>query len=365
MTIVALGHRRARRRVARHVHRLELFAVATPTALATRRALLPTGTATTTGAATGATTGTAGNRRTAAGAGIHHRDRRRDADHQHHRGDRSTGTAGAATGGRGTASTQARGRRDRLARTRQRRAGRRRDRLAGRRQGRAGRRRGSAVRCRSAGFGSGTVAGARGRSLRALAAGACGAGAAGQALAGQVQAPAAQVLLPERRAPERPAAAEQEPLQRGPTASAPRGGPVPRAARRGEARGVRSSAWRDDLLRGRFRRGSRLLGCARRRCCGFRRLLDGCRGLGDGRRRGRFGRGRLRLGRLLGGLLGPLLRRLLGLLVADQALALGLAADAVGLGSSIEDEWLFTPMPSATQRSRLSLLVSPSSFASS
>ena len=67
---LALGHRRVGRRVGRQVHRLQLFAVATATALAARRAATTGRTAgTATGTTAGATTGTAAGTATGTATG--------------------------------------------------------------------------------------------------------------------------------------------------------------------------------------------------------------------------------------------------------------------------------------------------------
>ena len=143
---LALGHCGVIWRVGRHVHRLEFFATATTTALASRRATATRATAGTTGTATRATAGTTGTAtrattgtgRTTTGTGngfAGTATQRRTSAHR-----RRTGTTAGGTPGRTTSrlssstTTQAGRRRNRLARRRDRRSGRRRNRLPGRRE---------------------------------------------------------------------------------------------------------------------------------------------------------------------------------------------------------------------------------------
>ncbi len=295
---LALGDRSVLRGVLRHVHRPELFAVATPPPLATR------------GPTTGGTTGTTGATATGTTAATGRRTAHGAAGARRARGAAGAAAAGttAGAGGRGAATAEAGRGRDGPTREPAGRAGGRRDglarRAAGHDVGRGARRRGRTARGRRRATGAGRAAGATlaGGGGRRLAAGSRGLGGRrGRRRAGRAAGPSGGDHL----------------------AGVGRGG-------RGRAgRGLGGT-------------GGRGLGRARRRG-GLGRARGGRARRGRrrwGRRRGGRlgGRGGVLGGSLLGGgralLLGRrlLLAGLLRLLVADQAFALRLATDPVGLG---------------------------------
>ena len=359
---LALGDRGLRRGVGRHVHRLQLFADRDDDGPCGRGGRRPAGPPGRPGTATGtdhrgrrtagAPTPAPGTRRagtahgraagtgraTGAGAG------RTGADRGTGRGHRGRAAAGSACP---TPTRAGRGRRDGLARRSDigRRAGRARRARQGRRGTGSGRR-------RPPGAGRGPVGPA------------CG---AGSGPGGRRPAPAA----PGGRA--RPAG-----CRTGRAGGAAAG----RSATAGSSwRGGCSPTARADGRAGRRGRGGRALGRA-----GSAGRAAGARGGGRSRRRRRRAPGR-RLGGLGRGA-GAGARPGSGAFSSGGPGRLGLLGRASWPGSSgcssrtrpsrwalrrtrsawassMLDEWVFTPMPRPSQRSRASLLVSPSSFASS